>query len=219
MKSTSQNRRSARMTLLSKLDYLQLIGGKPRKVSAPVEQIPAILKYAQKVWPKLDLGKRELGPEDIATVQQHGQTLLYHLSVDAKAQPETFVIVAAEKAGDKPLGHILLDLAAESARPRLVCPTCQFEDFVEPGVLEHLLSQIFPDDEDPYAILELTDGTYMQTLCTEEGYVLEHQLVNTSSHYEIPDLITLEAVGEAMNSYAMHDNRWLTMFDWQKLDL
>ena len=64
-------------------------------------------------------------------------------------------------------------------------------------------------------MLILGDGTFMQTLKTDDGFVLEHQLVNTACHYEIPEFATADQVVAAIVSYAFGNNEWLESFAWQ----
>ena len=78
-----------------------------------------------------------------------------------------------------------------------------------------MIPRIQPDDANPFAILSTGDGTYIQTLNTGDGYVLEYQLVNISSHYEVPELVSLQEVLGAFKSYASGTNDWLTDFAWQ----
>jgi hypothetical protein len=132
--------------------------------------------------------------------------------------PETFVIIMREGSGEI-TGHILIDLAAEYSQPFLECPSFDFEAAPTPEDIQRMIPQIGPDDDNPFAILTRGEGTYMQTLRTEEGYVLEHQLVNTSSHYEIPAPASAEQVVAAMLSYAFGENEWLESFAWRPQEL
>lgn len=112
-----------------------------------------------------------------------------------------------------------MDLLAEQADPFLNCPSAGFLAVPRPNDIASRLSQITPDDDNPFAILSTGDGTYIQTYCTDDGYVLEHQLVNTSSHYETPELVSLEEVVNAFRSYAFGNNEWLKEFDWRRQNL
>ena len=78
-----------------------------------------------------------------------------------------------------------------------------------------MIAQINPDEDNPFAILELGDGTYMQTFRTHDGFHLEHQLVNAAGHYEISGLATADQVVAAFVSYAFGKNEWLENFTWQ----
>ena len=73
---------------------------------------------------------------------------------------------------------------------------------LRPGQLEELLPaleqelQELGELDEPFAIIEKADGTYMQTMVDpDDGWVLEYQLVNTSSHYEVYDLLKRPAGG------------------------
>jgi hypothetical protein len=166
----------------------------------------------------LELKVRRLAAKDLAAAYHHGAggCALFHVKAFPRKMPDTFVIVAADPDGRNAKGHILIDLAADYSQPFLECPAFDFEAVPTPDDIRSLVPAIEPDDDNPFAILSRGEGTYMQTLRMPDGFVLEHQLVNTSSHYEIPDYATAEEVVEAMVSYAFGNNEWLEMFDWRR---
>jgi hypothetical protein len=204
--------------LLSKLQYLRLLGGQTEELSPAPDAMDRILHYAAGIWEELDLKKRKLAANDLAAAYQHGAggCACFHVKAFPRRAPDTYVIVAADPDGRNVQGHILIDLAAENSQPFFECPSFDFEG--EPTVddIRSLIPAIHPDDDNPFAVLTRMDGTYMQTLRTPEGFVLEHQLVNTTSHYEIPDLATAGEVVKAMESYAFGKHEWLEMFDWRQ---
>jgi hypothetical protein len=169
----------------------------------------------------LDLKARKLAAKDLAAAYRHGATgcTCFHVKAFPRRAPDTVVIVVADPDGRNAQGHILIDLAADYSQPFFECPSFDFEDVPTTNDIRSLIPAINPDDDNPFAILTLSDGTYMQTLRMPEGFVLEHQLVNTSSHYEIPDVATAGEVVKAMESYAFGNNEWLEMFDWRRQKL
>lgn len=110
--------------------------------------------------------------------------------------------------------------AAEYSEPYLDCPSFGFADVPDAKDIQRLIPQIHPDDDNPFAILSVGEGTFMQTLWTDDGFILEHQLVNTSSHYEIPELASADQVVSAMVPYAFGKNEeWLESFAWRRQEL
>ncbi len=178
------------MQLLDKLQYLRMLREGAEKVTPKPEATARVLEYATHVWPSLDLKKRILKTTDIVVTNDD------HIE-----------------------GHILIDLAAEYSEPFLNCPSFEFEGTPTPDDLKSLIPQIHPNDDNPFAILMLGDGTFMQTLRTDDGFVLEYQLVNTKCHFEIPERATAGQVVAAMVSYAFGKNEWLESFDWQLQEL
>ena len=205
------------MQLLDKLQYLRMMGDPAEKISPTTDALVSVLDYASRVWPKLDLKKRKLKTSDIAVVYQHGDRTFNHIKAFPRKMQDTFVIVVTNQNDIE--GHILIDLAAEYSQPFLDCPSSDFEGLPTPDDLKSLIPQIPPDDDNPFAILILGEGTFMQTLSTDEGFLLEHQLVNTSCHYEIPEFASADHVVNAMVSYAFGKNEWLESFDWELQEL
>jgi len=204
------------MQLLDKLQYLGLMGPVPGTVVSPTSQtVDRVFAYATTVFPNLQLKHRKLKTDDLASVFQHGEHTFFHVKAFPRTMKDTFVVVVAKDTTF--VGHILIDLAAEYSQPYLNCPSFDFSDAPDAKDIERMIPQIRPDHSDPFAILSLADGTFMQTLRTEDGFVLEHQLVNTSSHYEIPKLATSHQVVKAMVAYAFgNDEEWLRAFAWQR---
>ncbi len=204
------------MQLIDKLRYLRLMNEGPCDVFTPSSAaIDRVLKYATDEFPKLELKQRKLKATDIAGAFRHGKHAFYHVKAFPRRLAETFVIVVASE-DEEFRGHILIDLAAEYSQSYLDCPSLGFADHPVASDIERLIPQIHPDDDNPFAILSVGEGTYMQTLRTDEGYILEHQLVNTSSHYEIPQVASTDQAVSAMIAYAFGKNdEWLEAFPWQ----
>lgn len=202
------------MRLLDKRQYLQLMVQPPEEIVPATDAVARVLEYATEVWSALELKQRVLRTKDVALVFRHGDIRLFHVLAYPRRQPETFVIIVVDR-NDTVEGHLLIDLGADDAPPYFECLAVDFAGVPERADIESIIPQIDPDDDNPFAVLTLGEGTYMQTLRTDDGFVLEHQLVNTSSHYEVANPVSAEQVVAAMLSYAFGDNEWLDEFTWQ----
>lgn len=209
---------SSEERLLGKLAYLELLTGKgePSSFDSDIERV---LSYAENVWDSLDLKPRKLRKSDVVGCYKHGEMLMFHIKAFPRKRPETNLVLISKRGASEFLGHILIDLAAEYSTPHLECPSSDYEGAPQAEELASLLAEIEPDDDDPFAILATGDGTYLQTLCTDEGYLLEYQLVNTSSHYETSSPVTFEEVVAAFTSFGFEGTEWLRDFDWQRQEL
>lgn len=206
------------MPLLNLAQYLTCLKPGAEKLTPSADESAAVLDYAAEVWESLQLSPRKLKPADIAVVYRHGDQSLYHVKAFPRKMPNTFVIVIADKKG-KLNRHILIDLQAMYNEATLECPELRFNKSPTPEDIERIIGGLQPEMDNPFAILATGDGTYLQTYRDPKGFVLEYQLVNTSSHYEIPKLTTAAKVIEAFVSYNAGDNQWLEMFSWRKLAL
>lgn len=204
--------------LLDRAAYFELVDEPGTRVEACADAVPQILAFLEQIWPTLNLKKRRLQDQDIVFVFRHAQRLFYHVRVYPRKQPQTFIIVATNEAG-LPSDYILIDLAAEHVVPMFECPTFELEQVANEAMLREFLPKISASDQNPFAILARGEGTFMQTYHSEDGFLLEYQLVNTSSHYQAGTLLKAEQVVEAMVSYLANDNQWLTMFAWEKMEL
>ena len=100
-----------------------------------------------------------------------------------------FLILITPADTVEPEAYLLFDIGAEYRELTLTCPTLQLEDAVSDALIEESIRNL-PGREDPFAILDAGEGTYLQTFAEEEeGFHIEHQLVSTASHYALPELV------------------------------
>lgn len=208
------------MAHLNKFQYIQLLNaGAALKRTATDEQLDRVLSYATKLFPKLQLKSRSLTQKDVSDVYQFGQRSLFHVRAFPRKQPNTFVIVVTDER-DKPTDHILIDIAAEYADLYLEAPQFFLREPATEQNIRRVISGMNPDEDNPFAILGTAAGdTYMQTYRESKGFLLEYQLVNTSSHYSVRKLLSSEQVIDAMISYAFGKHEWLEAFKWQHVEL
>lgn len=205
------------MKLLNKREYLKLLSDSSVEITPDGSVVEAVLDYANSVFPFVGLTSRKLKPSDVRYTVQNGKRQLCHVRAFARKRPDTFLIVVV---GPKKIeGHILIDLAAEYSAPHLACIATGYQGTPDRKTLEQQIRSIDPDQDNPFAILSTGEGTYMQTYREEKGFILEYQLVNTSSHYEIPKRATEDQVVAAMLSYAFGKYEWLDAFPWRRQKL
>ncbi|MEM9072795.1 MAG: hypothetical protein AAGE52_30090 [Myxococcota bacterium] len=210
------------MSLLDKRAYLLALGNSPVAFEPTSAHVAAALAYADRVFPSLELKPRNLKGKDIKTSVRQGETLFLHVRAFPRKMPDAYVIVVGTLGSEGEArfhDHILIDLGADYSPPRLEAPALDFDRVIEADDIEKVIPLLHPDDDNPFAIVHTGRETFMQTLRTDEGFVLEYQLVNTSSHYETPAPATEEEVVAAMRSFAFGNCEWLEMFDWQHMDL
>ncbi len=207
-------------TLFTTLEYSQRL---QRQNSAPLSlkpaAVPRVLAYASHIWAELGLKKRKLKANDLVAYFSDGELFQFHIVAYARKQRDTVVVIIANSLATTIRGHILIDLAAEGSTPQLDCPSCSFEGELNAEDIEPLLFQLQPDDDNPFAVMTRGPGSFLQTLCTDEGYLLEYQLVNVANHYETTTPLSFFQVVAAFESYYAGDNVWLKSLEWQKMEL
>lgn len=73
---------------------------------------------------------------------------------------------------------------------------------------------------DQFAILGPSDQTYIQTLLTPDGFVLQYQEGSTEHHFETDrgDLSSAEVV-EAFSAYLERNPAWKFPFSWHRVEV
>lgn len=207
------------MALLDKLGYKKLLTSDAIQRSQDELPLNRVLKYAESLLPELGLEPRKLKPTDAEVTYQFGSRALCHIKAFPDPGVDIYLIVVLDDR-DQPTDHILIDLGAEYQPLSLEGPQFGFINVATEDDIKTLIPEIDPDIDNPFAVLASpSGGTYIQTYREKQGFALEYQMVNTSSHYQVPLLLSAEDVVNAMLSYGWGNDEWLSMFDWKKLDL
>lgn len=178
----------------------------------------ACMQAAQAIWPLTGLDpwdafKRKASFCYACADGRHG-----YLHIDAD-HDNCFVIIVFEVKDARPIGWLLFDIGAEYREVIYTCPAIDYEDEATPEVIESSIPKLLAH-RDPYAILDLGAGTYMQALQKEEdAYELEHQLVTTACHYRAAGTLTAAQVISVFKSYAFGKKEWAREIIWEKMDL
>jgi hypothetical protein len=207
------------MPLLDKLAYKKLLVGKG--VQRDPANIPwdQVLQFVESHADELQLKRHAFDLRDASVVYQFGPNTLCHVRAVPDERNNVFIIVILNENAQL-TDYILIDLGAEYAPISLDGPQIGYVPDVTEEDIKNLIPQIDPDESDPFAVLASPDGgTYIQTYREPDGFVLEYQLVNVSSHYRVPELLTAEQVVRAMLSYGWGRDEWLSMFTWERVEL
>jgi hypothetical protein len=205
------------MRLLQLHEYLALLDGGANTQSADDALSDACLEQARAIWPQLGLHaweERNRSVEAVACCHASGK-LLVHVSADWK---NCFAILVVPPGRLQAEAFILFDIGAEYGDVRFICPAFDLDQVAEEGTIRHYVPQL-GDKRDPFAVLEIGDGTYMQAYAKGGVYNVEHQLVSLSSHYRLEKSVSAEVVINLFLSYAFGKKEWARDFNWTKMDL
>lgn len=206
------------MALLDKLAYKKLLVGEARK--RPNEEVPwdTVLDFAESILDERQLEPRTLSTDDIEVAYQFGACTLCHVKAYPNQRVDVYLIIILNEH-DQPMDHILIDLGAEYQQLSLEGPQFGFISNASEEDIKTLIPEIDPNIDNPFAVLASPDsGTYIQTYREKEGFALEYQLVNTSSHYQVPHLLSAQEVVNAMLSYGWGNDEWLSIFNWTRME-
>ena len=90
---------------------------------------------------------------------------------------------------------------------KLSSPTLSVDALANPELLREVLGRL-PNRENPYAVLAMDSGTYMQFLWTPEGFILEYQGGSIDRHYCSKDYLLSEVVESALIQYLNGESVW-----------
>ena len=76
--------------------------------------------------------------------------------------------------------------------------------------------QSLEDKEDPFAILEQDELTYIQTLWTPNGYHLEYQEGDVNRHFQSTSPLSKEQVAYCFQSYFSSDQNWKSQIEFEQ---
>jgi len=207
------------MPLLDKLAYKKLLAGKAVKRDPAEIPWDQVLQFVEAHADQLQLERDAFDLSDTSVVYQFGPNTLCHVRAVPDEHTNVFVIVILNENAQL-TDYILIDLGAEYAPITLDGPQIGYIPDATEEDIKNLIPDLDPDEPNPFAVLASPDGgTYIQTYREADGFILEYQLVNASSHYRVPELVTAEQVVDAMLSYGWGRDEWLSMFTWERMEL
>lgn len=101
---------------------------------------------------------------------------------------------------------------------KILSPTLnRQEEATEENIAEIVC--LLEEKRDTFAILEINDLTYMQTLWTANGYDLEYQEGSILNHYRVKELLTQEEAIWVLTSYSRGETCWKTKFEFEQKEI
>jgi hypothetical protein len=202
--------------LLQQHEYLDLIQAGTEKHAASDAVIHAALELARSLSEPLGLGKwAEPDPGKIYTRRCPSQgALLVHVPCGME---DCFFIAVVGRGAASAQEYFLFDIGAEYVQPRLECPAFSLAEVATEENIRRCIP-LLPGKDDPFAVIELRGGTYMQVYAELEGFHLEHQLVSPAVHYRRCEAVSAEDAVETLVSYACGKYEWAYQ-QWERIEI
>lgn len=204
------------MKLLQLHEYLRYLHAGTREHRLSQSELHRCMSAAQEIWPETGLLPWESAPRTVgyAWRSNDGRHTAAHITADRK---NCFLIVVLSEQHFT--SYIVFDIGAEYSRPEYICPSIGYRGAAERDVILNSIPNL-KDHEHPFAILEIGDGTYLQTYQNPNGtYELEHQLVTMKFHYRALGEVNVGEVCDAFISYAFGKKEWATDLAWERMEL
>jgi hypothetical protein len=203
------------MKLLQLHEYLKFLDAGTAQHQLSPSELDRCLSAAREIWPDTGLLPWESAPRTVAYAwkSNDGRHIGTHISADRE---NCFLIVVLSE--ERPLCYIVFDIGAEYSEAEYECPSIGYHGPAQRDVILNSLPNL-RDHADPYAILQVGNGTYLQTRQKRNGeYRLEHQLVTTKFHYRALGEVNVGRVIDAFISYAFGKKEWATDLAWERVD-
>jgi hypothetical protein len=204
------------MKLLQLHEYLRFLHAGTDTHQLSRNELNRCMSAAQEIWPETGLLPWESAPRamEYAWKSNDGRHVAAHISADRK---DCFLIVVL--SDQRFSSYIVFDIGAEYSRPEYICPSIDYQGPAQRDVILKSIPNL-KDHKDPFAIVAVADGTYLQTYQNPDGtYDLEHQLVTTKYHYKALGDVNVDVVCDAFISYAFGKKEWATDVTWERIDL
>jgi hypothetical protein len=206
------------MKLLQLHEYLRFLhaGTVPECHQLSQSEVARCMSAAQQVWPDTGLLPWESAPRTVAYAwkSNDGRHIGAHITADRE---NCFLIVVL--SDEHATSYIVFDIGAEYSQPEYICPSMSYHGPPQRDVILQSIPNL-KDHKDPFAILAVADGTYLQTYQNPDGtYELEHQLVTTKFHYRALGEVNVHQVSDAFISYAFGKKEWATDVTWERVEL
>jgi hypothetical protein len=204
------------MNLLQLHEYLRFLHAGIEDHQLSQSELDRCMSAAQEIWPDTGLLPWESTPRTVAYVwrSKDGRHAAAHITADRE---NCFLIVVLSE--ERASSYIVFDIGAEYSEAEYICPSIGYQGPAQRDVILNSIPNL-RDHGDPFAILDVGGGTYLQTRQYRNGtYQLEHQLVTTKFHYRALGEINANEVCEAFISYAFGKKEWATDLTWERVEL
>jgi hypothetical protein len=204
------------MKLLQLHEYLRFLHAGTGRHQLSQSELDRCMSAAQEIWPDTGLLPWESAPRTVAYVwrSNDGRHTAAHISADRE---NCFLIVVLSEGHAS--SYIVFDIGAEYSEPEYICPSIGYQGPAQRDVILQSIPNL-RDHGDPFAILDVGGGTYLQTRQYRNGtYQLEHQLVTTKFHYRALGEVDVGKVCDAFISYAFGKKEWATDLTWERVEL
>ncbi|QDT59825.1 hypothetical protein SV7mr_23370 [Stieleria bergensis] len=204
------------MRLLQIQEYLAMLDGGAETADADERLTEAALAAAESLWPTLHLAAWGDLPRTVESVARcvNSGIRLVHVTAD---WINCYLILVFPPESDETDCYILFDIGSEYSEITFECPAFGIRKAVSEELIEEYVPRLQQADSDPFAILDLGNGSYMQTLADPSGYFVEYQLVSLASHYTLPAPVDAQTVIALFKSYAFGKKEWSVNHQWNKL--
>jgi len=201
-------------------EYLEYLDGGVVTIGTTPALSASALRIAEEIWPTLRIAEWSAHPREVVTVARCESSGKRMVHVGANWQ-NCFLILVFAPEQDEANEFILFDVGAEYSEASLFSPALDVDGMATATLIEETVAKLKQLNEDPFAVLEVGNGTYMQTLydSEKEGFVVEHQLVSVAAHYKLPELVDANTVVKLFLSYAFEKKEWARDHTWEHIDL
>ena len=206
------------MRLLQLHEYLDLLDGGVATQAADHGLAQTALATAESLWPTLKISPWDATSrtvEMIARCTNSGKRLV-HVTADWK---NCYLILVFECDSEIPESYILFDIGAEYSEVQFVCPAFEIAAPATEDLIAKYIPRLKDTESDPFAVLDIGDGTYMQAYAEGSRYGVEYQLVSLASHYALDVSVDAATVVMLFNSYAFGRKEWAREYTWTKVEL
>lgn len=101
---------------------------------------------------------------------------------------------------------------------KIISPTLDREELATKENIQDII-RLIEGKNDPFAILQKNELTFMQVLWTHDGYILEYQENSILNHYRVKELISQEDAIWSLQSYLKGEVYWKAKFDFEKIEI
>ena len=179
--------------------------------------VPALLELATEMFPEMGLKPRSLKSTDLKKIIRYGDHDMCFIRAFPKKSPDTHVVLIAKQ--DELDGVFLYNANATVHEPRLECPELDIDTKAELFDVIDAIDAMTPTLPDPFFILSWTDGTYLQAYCGDDGFEIEHQLVNVTNHHGLTTPVDRDDAVKIFTAYLNGDDSWWSDWAWERMEL
>jgi hypothetical protein len=101
---------------------------------------------------------------------------------------------------------------------KITSPTLNVSENATDSIIQSIFSEL-PEKSDPYVILEISDLSYLQSVWTEDGFIVEFQLDSIDQHFTLKKVLSYSQVVQLFTLYFNSDDDWLDNYEYTRKNI
>ena len=101
---------------------------------------------------------------------------------------------------------------------KITSPTLNVDENASESIIQMVFSKL-PEKSDPFVIMEAYEMCYIQSVWTEDGFIVEFQIDSIDQHFVLNNTLTNSQASQLFIQYFNKNDSWLKDYKYTRKNL